>query len=142
MFFFLMKRRLPRATRTDTRFPYTTLFRSTESATCPARFRADRACRRSGIRRAGSDGRRSREHGGDRRRRRERKALRPAMRSFSERAAINAPIQGAAADIIKRAMTRVPPALTTAKLGRRMLVEGPGERKQERSVGEVERWEH
>src|SRR3546814_9177929 len=28
MFFFLMIRRPPRATRTDTRFPYTTLFRS------------------------------------------------------------------------------------------------------------------
>src|SRR3546814_4407407 len=27
-FFFLMKRRPPRSTRTDTRFPYTTLFRS------------------------------------------------------------------------------------------------------------------
>src|SRR3546814_2729979 len=28
MFFFLMKRRPPRSTRTDTLFPYTTLFRS------------------------------------------------------------------------------------------------------------------
>src|SRR3546814_976683 len=47
----------------------------------------------------------------------------PAMRSFSERAAINAPIQGAAADIIKRAMIRVPPALKKAKLGARMLLQ-------------------
>src|SRR3546814_12880264 len=29
MFFFLINRRPPRSTRTDTRFPYTTLFRST-----------------------------------------------------------------------------------------------------------------
>src|SRR3546814_15097632 len=28
LFFFLMRRRPPRSTRTDTRFPYTTLFRS------------------------------------------------------------------------------------------------------------------
>ena len=47
----------------------------------------------------------------------------PAKRSFSERAAINAPIQGTAADIIKRAMIRVPPALTKAKLGAKMLLQ-------------------
>ena len=47
----------------------------------------------------------------------------PAMRSFSERAAINAPIQGTAADIIKRAMIRVPPALENARLGARMLLQ-------------------
>src|SRR3546814_20633552 len=32
MFFFLMSRRPPRSTRTDTLFPYTTLFRSDEAA--------------------------------------------------------------------------------------------------------------
>src|SRR3546814_1740985 len=32
MFFFLMIRRPPRSTRTDTLFPYTTLFRSSETS--------------------------------------------------------------------------------------------------------------
>ena len=47
----------------------------------------------------------------------------PARRSFSERAAINAPLQGAAADIIKRAMVRVPSALEAAGLRARMLLQ-------------------
>ena len=47
----------------------------------------------------------------------------PARRSFSERAAINAPIQGTAADIIKRAMIRVPPALEKAGLAAKMLLQ-------------------
>ncbi|WP_430395746.1 DNA polymerase I [Ferrovibrio sp.] len=47
----------------------------------------------------------------------------PAERSFLERAAINAPIQGTAADVIKRAMARLPEALCAEKLSARMLLQ-------------------
>jgi DNA polymerase-1 len=47
----------------------------------------------------------------------------PAERSFGERAAINAPIQGAAADIIRRAMIRMPAALKAEGLTARMLLQ-------------------
>jgi DNA polymerase-1 len=46
-----------------------------------------------------------------------------AERSFGERAAINAPIQGAAADVIRRAMIRMPGALAGAGLTTRMLLQ-------------------
>ena len=46
-----------------------------------------------------------------------------AMRAFFERAAINAPIQGSAADIIRRAMIRMPDALAEAGLKTRMLLQ-------------------
>jgi len=47
----------------------------------------------------------------------------PARRGFQERAAINAPIQGTAADIIRRAMVKVPPALAREGLAARMLLQ-------------------
>jgi DNA polymerase I len=47
----------------------------------------------------------------------------PSVRNFAERAAINAPIQGGAADIIKRAMIRVARALGKAGLGTQMLLQ-------------------
>ncbi len=50
------------------------------------------------------------------------KAKGPA-RAFAERQAINAPLQGTAADIIKRAMIRMPEALASAGLKARMLLQ-------------------
>ena len=44
-------------------------------------------------------------------------------RAFMERAAINAPIQGAAADIIRRAMIRMQAALDAARLSAKMLLQ-------------------
>ncbi|MGD0531622.1 MAG: DNA polymerase I [Methyloceanibacter sp.] len=47
----------------------------------------------------------------------------PSLRANFERAAINAPIQGSAADIIRRAMIRMVPALAAAGLSARMLLQ-------------------
>jgi DNA polymerase-1 len=47
----------------------------------------------------------------------------PNMRGMAERAAINAPIQGGAADIIKRAMIAMPGALQNAGLASTMLLQ-------------------
>jgi DNA polymerase I len=47
----------------------------------------------------------------------------PSLRGNYERAAINAPIQGSAADIIRRAMIRMGPALNEAGLSARMLMQ-------------------
>ena len=44
-------------------------------------------------------------------------------RSFGERAAINAPIQGSAADVIRRAMIQMPDALKQAGLNAKMLLQ-------------------
>jgi DNA polymerase I len=54
---------------------------------------------------------------------REIKSTNPGHRGGAERAAINAPIQGAAADIIRRAMIRIPDALLKAKLKAKMLLQ-------------------
>jgi DNA polymerase-1 len=64
-------------------------------------------------------------------------------REMAERMALNAPIQGSAADIIKVAMLRVDSALTEAGMGSRMLLQvhdelvfevAPGEREQLETV--------
>jgi DNA polymerase-1 len=47
----------------------------------------------------------------------------PSEKAFLERASINAPIQGSAADIIRRAMIRMTPALREAGLKARMLLQ-------------------
>ena len=47
----------------------------------------------------------------------------PMRRAGAERQAINAPLQGSAADIIKRAMGRIPSALAGAGLKARMLLQ-------------------
>jgi DNA polymerase-1 len=47
----------------------------------------------------------------------------PSVRSFNERAAINARLQGSAADIIRRAMVRMEGVLEKARLSARMLLQ-------------------
>ncbi len=47
----------------------------------------------------------------------------PQERAFGERQAINAPLQGAAADIIRRAMVRLPAAIARAGLKSKMLLQ-------------------
>jgi DNA polymerase-1 len=63
----------------------------------------------------------------------------PNHRAFLERAAINAPIQGSAADIIRRAMIRMEEALTNAKVKARMLLQVHDELIFEAAENEVDK---
>jgi DNA polymerase-1 len=62
----------------------------------------------------------------------------PARRGYAERAAINAPIQGSAADIMRRAMIRADRALARSNLGARMLLQVHDELVFEVPADEVE----
>ena len=67
------------------------------------------------------------------------KSSNPSVRAFNERAAINAPIQGSAADIIRRAMVKMEPALEAAGLAARMLLQVHDELIFEVEDGEVDK---
>ena len=62
----------------------------------------------------------------------------PAKRAYAERQASNAPLQGGAADIIKRAMVRLPAAIAAAGLTGRMLLQVHDELLFEAPDGEAE----
>jgi DNA polymerase-1 len=62
----------------------------------------------------------------------------PARRGYAERAAINAPIQGSAADIMRRAMIRADRALSRSNLGARMLLQVHDELVFEVPAAEIE----
>ena len=51
------------------------------------------------------------------------KASNPSIRAFNERAAVNARLQGTAADIIRRAMVRMDEALNRQRLAAQMLLQ-------------------
>jgi DNA polymerase I len=63
----------------------------------------------------------------------------PSVRSFNERAAVNARLQGSAADIIRRAMIRMEDALAKKKLSAQMLLQVHDELVFEVPDAEVER---
>ena len=62
----------------------------------------------------------------------------PQIRAFNERASINAPIQGSAADIIRRAMARMDDALDEAGLSAKMLLQVHDELVFETGAAQVE----
>jgi len=62
----------------------------------------------------------------------------PQVRAFNERAAINARLQGTAADIIRRAMVRMDDALLEAGVSTRMLLQVHDELVFEAAEDEVE----
>jgi DNA polymerase-1 len=62
----------------------------------------------------------------------------PSIRSFNERAAVNARLQGTAADIIRRAMVRMDAALAKERLSARMLLQVHDELVFEMREDEVE----
>jgi DNA polymerase-1 len=65
-------------------------------------------------------------------------ASNPSVRSFNERAAVNARLQGTAADIIRRAMIHMEGELAKAKLSAQMLLQVHDELVFELPEGEVE----
>src|ERR1700741_781449 len=70
---------------------------------------------------------------------REIKSTVPAHRGGAERAALNPPIQGTAADIIRRSMVRLPDALAAKKLKAKMLLQVHDELVFEAPDAEIEK---
>jgi DNA polymerase-1 len=66
-------------------------------------------------------------------------ASNPSLRAFNERAAINARLQGTAADIIRRAMIRMDDALAKERLSAKMLLQVHDELVFEVPPEEIER---
>jgi DNA polymerase-1 len=65
-------------------------------------------------------------------------ATNPGWRAGAERQAINAPLQGTAADIMKKAMVKIPPAFKAANLNAKMLLQVHDELIFEVPEGELE----